>query len=101
MELKIDFDRVFLSSLLNDSEYSWLNEVFEEYINEDPIQNESVYADLYYHLFTEDCCGEISVIDLETDEDLSEELHGELTAEQLNKLFDEIVEYYKSGSLKK
>ena len=101
MELKIDFDRVFLSSLLNDTYYSWLNEVFEEYINEDSIQNESVYSDLYYHLFTEDCCGEISVIDLETDEDLSEELHGELTAEQLNKLFDEIVEYYKSGSWKK
>ena len=95
MELKIDFDKVYLSSLLNDSEYSWLNEVFEEYINED------LYDDLYYHLFTEDCCGEISVIDLETDEDLSEELHGELTAEQLNKLFDEIVEYYKSGSWKK
>ena len=95
MELKIDFDRVFLSSLLNDSEYSWLNEVFEEYINED------LYDDLYYHLFTENCCGDITVMNLETGEDLSEELHGELTAEQLNKLFDEIVEYYKSGSWKK
>ena len=34
-KIDITFDRVYLSSLLNDSEYSWLNEVFEEYINED------------------------------------------------------------------
>jgi len=100
MKLKIDFDRVYLSSLLNDAYYSWLNEVFEEYINEDPIQNKSAYADLFYHLFNENCCGDISVIDLETGEDLSEELYGKLTAEQLNKLFDEIVEFYKSGSWK-
>jgi heat shock protein HspQ len=94
MELKIDFDKVYLSSLLNDSEYSWLNEVFEEYINED------LYDDLYYHLFTENCCGDITVMNLETGEDLSEELYGELTAEQLNKLFDDIVEFYKSNSWK-
>jgi len=100
-KIDITFDRIFLSSLLNDSEYSWLNEVFEEYINEDPIQNESAYGDLYYHLFTEDCCGDISVINIETGEDLSEELHGQLNSQQLNELFDEIVAFYKSGSWKK
>jgi hypothetical protein len=98
---KIDFEHKALAYHLNTEEYSWLNNAFDDYINLGET-DEEYYNELYYFLFTENVCGDISVIDIETGEDFSEDSEDlDLDwSEILSKLFMEIVEFYKSGSWK-
>ena len=62
---KIDFEHKALAYHLNTEEYSWLNNAFDDYINLGET-DEEYYNELYYFLFTENVCGDISVIDIET-----------------------------------
>jgi hypothetical protein len=92
---KIDFEHDALAYHLNTEEYSWLNITFDNYINLGET-DEEYYNELYYFLFTENVCGDISVVDIETGEDFSDDENLDWSG-ILSELFMEIVKYYKSG----
>lgn len=88
MAIKLDFNRESLNKVLANPRTVWLNDAFEDYI----CGKEDAYSELYYFLFSENCVDVTA-----TDENGEPYDDADVDDSSLwNKLFDEIVEYYKT-----
>lgn len=88
MAIKLDFNRESLNKALANPRTLWLKDAFDNYIS----IKEGAYSELYYLLFTENCVDVTA-----TDENGETYDDADVDDSSLwNKLFDEIVEYYKT-----